>query len=97
MTRCKLSPLALGLSLGVIWGASVLLMGLLAHYFAYGTAFVSAMGVVYIGYEPSIAGSLIGALFGFIDALVAGILIAWLYNIFACCCKKKCGTCDTEE
>ena len=97
MTRCKLSPLPFGLSLGVIWGASVLLMGLLAHYFAYGNAFVTAMGVVYIGYDPSITGSIIGAIFGFIDALVGGVLIAWLYNVFSSCCKKKCGSCDAEE
>jgi hypothetical protein len=88
MTKCRLSPSAFGLSLGVVWGASVLIMGLLAHYFAYGTGFVTAVGVVYIGYEPSIMGSLIGALFGFIDALVGGALIAWLYNVFSGCCKK---------
>lgn len=88
MTKCRLSPLAFGLSLGVVWGASVVIMGLLAHYFAYGTAFVTAVGVVYAGYEPSIMGSLIGGLFGFIDALVGGVIIAWLYNVFSGCCSK---------
>lgn len=88
MTKCRLSPLAFGLSLGVVWGASVVIMGLLAHYFAYGTAFVTAVGVVYVGYEPSIMGSLIGGLFGFIDALVGGVIIAWLYNVFSGCCGK---------
>lgn len=88
MTKCRLSPLALGLSVGVVWGASIVIMGLLAHYFAYGTAFVTAVGVVYVGYEPSIMGSVIGGLFAFIDALVGGALIAWLYNVFSgCCCK----------
>jgi hypothetical protein len=91
MTKCKLSPLAFGLSLGVIWGASVLVMGLLAFYLSYGTAFVNAMGVLYIGYESSIIGSLIGGLFGFIDAFVGGLLIAWLYNVFSGCCGKNCG------
>ncbi len=89
MTKCRLSPLAFGLSLGIIWGVSVLMMGLLAHYFAYGTEFVGAMGVVYIGYESSIVGSIIGGLFGFIDAFVGGALIAWLYNVFSGCCKKS--------
>ncbi|MDX2346582.1 MAG: bacteriophage holin [Legionella sp.] len=90
MTKCRLSPLAFGLSLGVIWGASVLVMGLLAFYLSYGTAFVSAMGVLYIGYESSIVGSIIGGVFGFIDAFVGGALIAWLYNCFSGCCKKSC-------
>ena len=88
MTKCRISPLAFGLSLGVVWGSSVLLMGLLAHFFTYGTGFVTAVGVVYIGYEPSLIGSAIGAMFGFIDALVGGALIAWLYNCFAGYCKK---------
>ncbi len=90
MTKCRLSPLAFGLSLGVVWGVSVFIMGLLAQYYAYGTEFVSAMGVVYIGYEPSIIGSAIGGLFGFIDALVGGALVAWLYNVFSGCCRKHC-------
>lgn len=89
MTKCRISPFAFGLSLGLVWGAAVLFMGLIAHFFEYGKAFVTAIGVVYVGYEPSITGSAIGGLFGFIDALVAGALIAWLYNFFAGCCKKN--------
>jgi len=89
MNKCRISPLAFGLSLGVVWGASVFIMGLLAHFYEYGTAFVTAVGVVYMGYEPSIMGSAIGAIFGFIDALVGGALIAWLYNCFARCCNKN--------
>lgn len=94
MTKCKISPLAFGLSLGVVWGGAVLIMGLLSHFFAYGTAFVTAMGVMYIGYEPSILGGLIGGLMGFIDAFVGGALIAWLYNVFSTCCGKKNSLCD---
>lgn len=93
MTKCKLSPMAFGLSLGVVWGVSVLIMGLLAHFFMYGTAFVTAMGAVYVGYEESILGSFLGALMGFIDAFIIGALMAWLYNMFSRCCKKN-GSCD---
>lgn len=89
MSKCtRLSPLAFGLSLGVVWGACVLIMGLLAHYLSYGTEFVGAMKVVYIGYEPSILGAVIGSAFGFVDALVIGAVIAWLYNIFARCSRN---------
>ncbi|WP_035918972.1 bacteriophage holin [Legionella fairfieldensis] len=89
MVQCKLHPLALGLALGVIWGISTLLMGLIATYYAYGKTFVAAMGSLYIGYEPSVSGSLIGGLIGFIDAFIGGVLVAWLYNLFAGCCHKK--------
>jgi hypothetical protein len=91
MTKAKLSPVALGLSLGLVWGVSIFVMGLLAHFFAYGTAFVTSMGVMYVGYEPSIIGSLIGGTMGFIDGFIGGAVIAWLYNVFLCCFKKdKC-------
>ncbi len=90
MTNCRLSPLAFGLSLGLVWGASVLIMGLIAFYFAFGTEFVTAMGVLYINYEATVIGSLIGGLYGFIDAFIGGLVIAWLYNIFAGCCGKSC-------
>ena len=89
MTKCRISPLAFGLSLGVVWGGYVFLIGLLSHFFEYGTAFVSSLGVMYIGYEPSILGSAIGGVMGFIDALIGGALIACFYNLFSRSCSKK--------
>jgi hypothetical protein len=89
MNQYRLSPLALGLALGVMWGISILIMGLIAYHFTYGTAFVSTMGALYVGYEASIMGSFIGGLIGFVDAFIGGVIIAWLYNIFASCCHKK--------
>lgn len=85
MNGCKLSPVGLGLSLGILWGLSLLVLGLLAYHYAYGITFVQSVGTVYMGYEPSIKGSLVGALMGFVHAFVKGFLIAWLYNRFSCC------------
>ncbi len=93
MTNCKISPWALGMSLGILWGASMLLMGLLAHYTSYGNQFVVAMGSVYIWSDASIKGSIIGGAMGFVDAFIGGVILAWIYNCFAGrCCKKdeKC-------
>ncbi len=72
MAKGRISPLALGMAMGVTWGVSVLLMGLIACYLMYGMAFVSAMGTVYTGYDASIAGSLMGGVIGFVDAFVVG-------------------------
>ncbi|KTD42072.1 bacteriophage holin [Legionella parisiensis] len=93
MNGCKLSPLGLGLAFGVLWGISILILGLLAYYYTYGHGFVLAVGSLYPGYEPSIKGSLLGAVIGFIDAFITGFLIAWLYNLFSGC---KCVCCDTK-
>ena len=35
---------------------------------------------VYIGYSFTPLGSLIGALYGFVDFGIAGLILAWLYN-----------------
>lgn len=94
--QCQLSPLAMGLSLGCVWGLSMLFTGLLACYFSYGKPFVLAMSTMYVGYEPSVVGSLIGGAFGFIDGLIGGLLIGWFYNCFVgcsvCCCNTSCET-----
>ena len=89
MNQPRLSPLALGLALGVMWGVSVFLMGLIAYQFMYGATFVSTMGTLYVGYEATIIGSIIGGLIGFVDAFIGGAVIAWLYNVFSACCHKK--------
>ena len=91
MKGCKLCPVALGLSFGVLWGLSILIMGLLAYYYTYGNSFVIAVGSLYPGYAPSIKGSILGGIIGVIDGFIGGFLIAWLYNLFNCCCKKKEG------
>ena len=36
---------------------------------------------VYIGYSFTPMGSIIGALYGFVDWGIAGVLFAWLYNL----------------
>ena len=95
MSKSKLSPVSLGLALGILWGVSLLVTGLVATYYSYGKPFVMAISVMYMGYEPSVTGSLIGGLIGFVDAFIGGLIIAWLYNFFLrCCCCKKDEKCD---
>ena len=89
MTKCKLSPVALGLALGVLWGASLLLLGLLTH-FGYEGSVVASLRTLHVGYDFSILGSFIAALIGFVDGFIRGAILGWLYNCFAnCCCKKE--------
>jgi len=79
----KLNIKAFGLSLGIIWGAGILIMAITAMLFGYGDLFVKAIGSVYIGYKATILGSIIGAIWGFIDAGIGGVVIACLYNKLA--------------
>ena len=77
----KLDVKAFGLALGILWGASVLIMGIIAMGAPdYCGNFVAAMGTKYIGYKATILGSIIGGVWGFIDAGIGGLILAWLYN-----------------
>lgn len=92
MNGHKLSPVALGLSLGILWGLSLFVLGLVAYHYSYGQPAVAAIATLYVGYEPSVMGSIIGGVIGFIDAFITGFIVAWLYNRFTCdpsCCKKE--------
>jgi hypothetical protein len=88
MATSKLSPLSLGLSLGILWGVSVLLLGLIATYYPYGKPFVAALATLYPGYAATISGSFIGGAIGLVDGFISGLILALLYNLFACCCRK---------
>lgn len=94
----KLNKIALGVSLGFIWAISTLIMGLFATYCEYGDGFVKSLGEVYVGYEASLSGSFLGALWAFIDMFIGGYLIALIYNcVSCCCCKKRCLKADTTQ
>lgn len=78
----KIQPLALGVAIGVLWAIYVFFIGI-AAMFGWGNALVETLASLYIGYEASVIGAIIGAIWAFIDGFVAGVVIAWIYNRLA--------------
>ena len=78
----KLDAKALGLSIGILWGASLILMGLCAPICPWAQHFVNVLAPFYVGYKAGLVGSLIGGVWGFVDGGIGGLLVAWLYNKF---------------
>lgn len=76
----KLDIKAFGLATGILWSFYILCVGLLASQFQIGTRLVEMFGAFYVGYKPTLLGSLLGAMWSFVDGLVGGIVFAWLYN-----------------
>jgi hypothetical protein len=76
----KLDVKALGLAMGIMWGISMFLLGLLTMENGLGSGIEQVLATMYIGYKPTFTGSIIGGIWGFIDAGVGGMLLAWLYN-----------------
>lgn len=79
----KLKPVALGLTLGIIWGAALFLMTWVSYWTGYGGLFMDLVVSIYPGYAVSPLGSIIGLFYGFVDAFVGGLVVAWLYNRLA--------------
>ncbi len=78
----KLSKRALGLSLGLVWGLTVLLATWwLLIRGSQGTT-ISKLGGFYPGYSFTWLGGIVGLFWGFIDGFICGVVIAWLYNLF---------------
>ena len=79
----RLNVFQLGLALGLTWAIGMLFLGIVAWLFGWGAGMVKVMGDLYIGYSATLMGSIIGAIWGFFDCFIAGILIAWFYNLFS--------------
>jgi len=75
----KLNKAALGIALGICWGASLVLATLWVRVVGGEEAF-EVLTRFYPGYSVTIPGALIGMIYGFIDGFIYGFFLAWLYN-----------------
>ena len=71
---------AFGLLLGCVWSSAVLILGIASMITGWGSNLVKLFSTVYIGYKANWRGSFIGAFWGFIDGLISGVVLAWIYN-----------------
>lgn len=78
-----LNAKAFALTCGILWSFALTVLSILAIGNGYGTLFLEMMASVYIGYSASVQGVAIGAIWGFIDGAVGGLIFAWLYNKLA--------------
>jgi hypothetical protein len=80
----KLKPVALGTSLGILWGGALFVTTWMCNFSGYGRAFLDGTaGSLYPGYTISPLGSFLGLGYGFIDMFIGGLLVGWIYNKIA--------------
>lgn len=77
-----MKPLRLGLAIGVTWGLVMFVVTLISVGTGYATVFLKVIQSIYLGYDVTVSGSIIGLIYGFIDGWIAGLLIGWFYNLF---------------
>lgn len=79
----KLNVRAFGLTFALVWGFGLFVITWWIIFFDGVTNEVTLVGQIYRGYTVSPQGSFIGLIWGLADGFVGGIIIAWLYNLFA--------------
>jgi hypothetical protein len=82
----KLSVKALAITAAILWGGSILLVGIMGMIWpGYGEAYLDMARSIYPGYEAmsGFGGVLVGTVYGLLDGVVCGALFAWLYNRFS--------------
>ena len=85
----KLNVKAFALAFGLIWGLGLFVLTWWIIMFEGASGEVPFLGWLYRGYAISPEGSVIGLVWGLVDGTIGGAIFAWLYNVFAACCKKE--------
>ena len=76
-----LSIRSVALTLGIIGGASMFLLAWWLIIIGNAEGPTTLLEWMYIGYSFTPLGSVIGAIWGFVDFGIGGAIFAWLYNL----------------
>ncbi len=76
----KLNVKAFAFTCAIIWGLGLFLITWWFMIFEGASGDTTLIGRVYVGYNISPLGSLIGLVWASIDGLILGAIFAWLYN-----------------
>jgi len=79
----KFNVKAFALTCALIWGFGLFVLTWWVIAFDGSTGVVPLISQVYRGYSISPLGSVVGLVWGFVDALIGGAVFAWLYNFLA--------------
>ncbi len=78
----ELDPWALGATFGIVLALFAVFIGVSAR-FGYGVEWVELLSSVYLGFSKDAVGILVGCLWAFVDGVIVGALVAFLYNFFS--------------
>ena len=76
----RLGVLAFGLAFGGATAIAMLFLGIAAA-FGWGASLVDLFASLYIGFAPTVGGTILGILWGFADGFIGGVILAALYNM----------------
>ena len=79
----KLNVKAFALTCALVWGFGLFALTWWIIAFDGASGDPTLIGRLYRGYSISPMGSVIGLIWAFFDALIGGLVFAWLYNLLA--------------
>ena len=79
LNATQLNATRFAMAAGVVLGLALLVLTLAAAWRGIGSN-LSHLSAIYIGYDVSYLGSVIGLIYGFITGAIAGFLFAVVYN-----------------
>jgi len=79
----KLNVKAFAIACSILWGCAVFLVTWWVIVLEGASGNTTWLGQIYLGYNISPVGSVIGLLWGLVDGLIGGAVLAWLYNRFS--------------
>lgn len=77
--RLKLDERKMALAGGILGALGMGGLGVLASM-GWGALAVSIIGTLYLGYDASLSGIIVGMIWAFFDWGIAAYILAWLYN-----------------
>ncbi|HCC69944.1 MAG TPA: hypothetical protein DEQ09_02145 [Bacteroidales bacterium] len=79
----KINVKAFSLSCGIVWALVVFFVTWWLIILNGASGAKTVLGNIYLGYNISTLGSLVGLAWGFVNGIVFGAFLAWLYNRLA--------------
>lgn len=79
----KLNKVALGLSVGIVWGLAIFLLTNFRLLTGGEGESLSKLNAMFFGYTFSFIGSILGLIWAFIYGFIGGWVFGFLYNSFA--------------
>ncbi|MFQ5618427.1 MAG: bacteriophage holin [Rhodospirillales bacterium] len=79
----KLNVRAFAIAFGLWWGIGVFFLAWWVNLVGGAPSGGTLLELIYIGFAYTPVGSVIGLAWGFVDGLIGGAILAWLYNLLA--------------
>ncbi|GAB4189480.1 MAG: bacteriophage holin [Simkaniaceae bacterium] len=80
MSFSRFNLKAFALAFGIVWGLANLIVGW-TSIFGWGNAYVETLSSIYIGYDASFIGGIVGGIWAFADGVIGGLVFAFFYNL----------------